>query len=66
MFINPPGEYEIYTKENGESLEVLLDILIKAESTETDREMMNFRLIGGKKRKHINDVKMNIKAALCG
>lgn len=48
MFINPPEEYEIYTKENGEPQEILLEILIKAESTETDREMMNFRIAGGK------------------
>ena len=48
MFINPPEEYEIYTKENGGAMKVLLEILIKAESTETDREMMNFRLAGGK------------------
>ena len=48
MFINPTGEYEIFAKENGKAEEILLEILIKAESIETDKEMMDFRFAGGK------------------
>ena len=48
MYMNPSSGYTLSTKENGSPSAQLLDILIKAESRETSREMMTFRLVDGK------------------
>jgi len=47
IFINNPADYIVSTPENGELSMVLLEILVKAESTETSREMMTFKITGG-------------------
>ncbi|XP_066915773.1 uncharacterized protein [Clytia hemisphaerica] len=47
IFMNPPSNYTLNTKENGLPSAQLLHILVKAESRETSREMMTFRLVDG-------------------